>query len=197
LKLPEDAIAFGRGWHMDMSYRARPPMGTFLHGKEIPEVGGDTCFASLTYAWLMLSERMRTMLSDLIAVHESWPPDALLYGGMGLKNLDKPREVARHPLAGSHPESNDPILFVSPYYAREIEGMTPEESRAMFDFLNAHATRGELTCRVRWEPDTIVMWDNRSTIHEALDDDLEAKLHGRGYRRRMHRAVVRDPRPTP
>ena len=194
LKLPEDVQAFGSGWHMDMSFRACPPMGTFLHGKDIPPVGGDTCFASLTYAWRMLSQRMRDVLDNLVAVHESWPPDATLFGGMGFKDLDKPREVARHRLAGRHPESGETVLYVSPYYAREIEGMTREESQALFGFLNGHTTRSELTCRVRWEPDTIVMWDNRGTIHEALNDDLEAKLHGKGYRRRMHRAVVRDPR---
>ncbi len=197
LKLPDDVQAFGSGWHMDMSFRARPPMGTFLHGKDVPAVGGDTCFASLTNAWLTLSESMRDLLKGLVAVHESWPPDPTPFGGMGFKDLDKPREVARHPLAGVHPESGARLLSISPYYAREIEGMTREESAALLNFLNGHATRNELTCRIRWQPDTIVMWDNRATVHEALDDDLEAKLHGKGFLRRMHRAVVRDPRPSP
>lgn len=194
LKLPGDVKGFGSGWHMDMSYRAHPPMMTILHAKEIPPAGGDTCFTSLRLARLTLSARMRGILDGLVAVHESWPPDPTRFSGMTITNLDKPREVARHPLVGRHPDTGEPFLFVSPYYAREIEGMSPEESHALLAFLNEHATRDELTCRVRWEPDTIVLWDNRWTLHQALDDDFGAILHGEGYRRRMHRAVVRDPR---
>jgi taurine dioxygenase len=194
LKLPGDVKGFGSGWHMDMSYRVRPPMTTILHAQEVPPVGGDTCFTSLRYAWLTLSARMRGLLDGLVAVHESWPPEPVRFSGMTITNLDKPREVARHPLVGVHPEAGEPFLFVSPYYAREIEGMSPEESLALLEFLNRHATRDELTCRVRWAPGTIVLWDNRWTLHQALDDDFGAILHGGGYRRRMHRAVIRDPR---
>lgn len=193
-KLPTDTQAFGSGWHMDMSFRSIPPMGTILHGKEIPPVGGDTCFASLIYAWKTLSETMQRTISGLVAVHESWPPDPRQFEGISFRDLDTPREVARHRLAGRHPESGEPLLFISPYYAREIEGMSPAESRALLEFLNGHATRNELTCRVRWEPDSIVMWDNRCTVHEALDDDLEAQLTGTGYSRLMHRVVIRDSR---
>lgn len=194
LKLPGDVKGFGSGWHMDMSYRALPPMTTILHAQEVPPVGGDTCFTSLRYAWLTLSERMRGLLDGLVAVHESWPPEPARFSGMTITNLEKPREVARHPLVGTHPENGERFLFVSPYYAREIEGMSPEESLALLDFLNRHAVRDEFTCRIRWQPDTIALWDNRWTLHQALDDDFGAMLGGQGYRRRMHRAVIRDPR---
>ena len=192
LKRPEETQNFGSGWHMDMSFRERQPLATILLARDMPPVGGDTMFASLKYAWQTLSPRLREILGELSAVHESWPPDTSLFKGMSFHDVEKPREVAEHPLAGRHPETGEAFLWVSPYYAREVKGLAPEESAALLGFLNAHATRPEMTCRLRWEVGTIVIWDNRWTIHQALDDDFGARIHGKGFSRLMHRAVVRQ-----
>ena len=48
--------------------------------------------------------------------------------------------------------------------------MTEAESRPLIDFLNRHMTRPEFTCRVRWQPGQVVIWDNRFTLHYPIND---------------------------
>ena len=57
-------------WHSDMTFRQHPPSVTVLRGITIPEVGGDTLFASMTSAYDSLSEGMKRYLEPLVAVHD-------------------------------------------------------------------------------------------------------------------------------
>ena len=38
-------------WHIDVSFREKPPMGSILRGKVIPETGGDTLFSNAAAAY--------------------------------------------------------------------------------------------------------------------------------------------------
>ena len=65
------------------------------------------------------------------------------------------------------------------FHTVAFEGMTPEESKPMIDWLQAHATRPEFTCRVQWKPGTITIWDNRRTMHNAINDYHGMRRHMR------------------
>ncbi|MFY9314923.1 MAG: TauD/TfdA family dioxygenase [Burkholderiales bacterium] len=82
-----------------------------------------------------------------------------------------------------HPETGRKNLFVCPAFIHNIVGMTPAQSRPLIDFLVRHATRPEFTARYRWRPGTVGIWDNRASLHYALNDYL-------GMERRMMRLVV-------
>jgi len=61
-------------------------------------------------------------------------------------------------------------LFVQKTYIRHFEGMTEAESKPLLDFLIDHATHPRFQCRVRWHDGQVLIWDNRCTMHRALND---------------------------
>src|SRR5262245_401749 len=61
--------ANGEGWHTDVSCDQEPPMGSILYIRQSPPIGGDTLFASMYAAYEALSDRMKTYLEGLTAIH--------------------------------------------------------------------------------------------------------------------------------
>jgi len=45
--------------------------------------------------------------------------------------------------------------------------MTEQESQPLLNYLNALATNPSNNCRVRWQKDSLTVWDNRCTQHCA------------------------------
>src|SRR5207245_2148049 len=97
--------------------------------------------------------------------------------------------VAAHPVVRIHPETGRRALYVNVAHTVGFEGMTPEESAPILEYLFAHQGRPELTCRFRWRPASIALWDNRCTQHNPIND-----YHG--YRRLMHRVTLAGDKPA-
>ena len=94
----------------------------------------------------------------------------------------------RHPVVQVHPETGKKVLFVNALFTTHIEGLPPLESLALLDFLCQHAALPEHTCRFQWTPDSVVLWDNRSTQHKPVNDFLPAP-------RCLHRVVSEGDQP--
>jgi taurine dioxygenase len=187
---------FGGTWHSDFSFLDEPPSLTFLYAVELPEVGGDTLWSSQYAAYDSLSVGMRRMLGSLRAVHTGWPhgtsgpgPDAAVSRSVVMTRNDPSadREVL-HPVVRTHPVTGRQALFVNPVYTQRFEDMPIEESRSLLAYLFEHATRAEFTCRLRWAPGTLAIWDNRCLLHLAINDYD-------GSRRLLHRTTVAGERP--
>ena len=187
-KEPEQTVNIGGGWHTDHSYDEAPAMGSILYAREVPEVGGDTMFASMYAAYDSLSEGLKSMLCSLNAVHSSRhvfgasadrPAD--LAGRLG--NEADATQDAVHPMVIRHPVSGRPALYVNPGFTIGIEGWTAAESAPLLGFLYAHASRPEHTFRFRWMQGSVAFWDNRATWHYALNDY-------QGQQRLMHRITL-------
>ena len=96
--------------------------------------------------------------------------------------------TAAHPAIRVHPETGRPALYVNRSHTVAFEGMTEAESRPLLEFLYAHAIRPEFTCRLRWRAGDLAVWDNRCTMHYAVNDYD-------GARRLMHRTTLKGERP--
>ncbi len=189
---------FGGTWHSDFSFLDCPPMATLLYAREIPPVGGDTLWANQYLAFEALSPAYRELLMGLRAIQTGWPHGTT--GPKGQAGLSRSVKMVRgdpsadreivHPMVRRHPTSGRPALFVNPVYTQRIEGMSEAESAPILRFLYEHAVKPEFTCRLRWQPGTLAIWDNRATLHLAINDYD-------GHRRLLHRTTVAGETPIP
>ena len=190
---PDDTgKVIGEDWHMDLAWLAKPPGITMLYGEVIPPVGGDTCFASLSRAYKSLSPAMIAFLRGQIGLHSGKGVFAInAVHSKRLGTLPEAQSIetveVEHPVICAHAATGRPYLFVSSVMTR-FKGMTEAESKPVINFLLARTTQPEFTCRVRWEQDTLTMWDNPYVLHTAINDYS-------GYRRVTYRTTVEGPVP--
>ena len=165
---PESANVFGNGWHADGTADEEPSLGSMLHITRMPEPGsgGDTLFANMHLAYDMLSPKLKELLAGLTAIHDG----AHAFRGHKIPAGYEP-PVSEHPVVVRHPETDRPLLYVNPAYTSRIPQLSADESQAVLDLLfSVVPNRPMLACRVRWEPNTLVFWDNRCVQHHATYD---------------------------
>ena len=194
IKLPDERVNFGGLWHSDTAYLETPPIGATLLAREVPPVGGDTLFANMYLAYETLSDGLRRVLDGLRAVNSSAKADVTKtredrLAESGAKLAPGAALSAVHPVVRTHPETGRKLLYVNGGHTVRFEGMTEEESAPLLNYLFAHLCRPEFTCRLRWQPGTLALWDNRCTQHNPIND-----YHGQ--RRVMHRISLGAQRPV-
>ncbi len=200
-------MVFGEGWHTDSPFLPEPPAITLLRSVQVPPIGGDTTWANSALAYSMLSDTYREMiqrlkvhfsLRDVLkSVHEAVEPSdspigRLAAGRESERLSDDLRRKIRgnaHPLVRTHPVTGEKALYVDSSYGIGIEGMSAEESAPLIHFLSEHTTQPAFGCRLRWEPDMLVLWDNRLCLHQAYNDY-------QGHRRELYRTTVAGEKPT-
>ena len=194
-KKPSEKLNFGYEWHSDTTHLPIPPLGSILYALKVPQQGGDTMFANQYLAYDALSDGMKRMLADLRIVFtnaNTYGKDATRFKtgvakDMTVAQAPEEKEVL-HPIVRTHPETGRKELYLSTTHFSHIEGMTKAESQPLLDQLSKHAVRPDFTCRFKWRPGSIAMWDNRCTMHYAVNDFPEA-------RRIMQRVTLQGDRP--
>jgi taurine dioxygenase len=180
--------ATGDGWHSDVSCDAEPPMGSILHLFEIPPTGGDTLFASMYAAYDALSPGMKTYLGSLTATHDSGPNYTDRAKRTGHHDPARVYPANSHPVIRTHPETGRKAIFVNPIFTTEIDDVAKDESRAILDYLFAHIAKPAFHCRFRWARNSVAIWDNRCTIHQAMWDYFPQTRTG-------HRITIQGDKP--
>jgi len=161
--------ANGEGWHTDVSCDLEPPMGSILYIKKCPPKGGDTLFASMYAAYEALSDRMKTYLDGLTAVHDGESVYRGLYKNFNV--ADKPEYPrAIHPVVRTHPVTGKKGLYVNRGFTRSLVGLPRDESDAILRYLYEHMENPLFQCRFRWQENSIAFWDNRCVQHRAMWD---------------------------
>lgn len=193
---PESPNAADR-WHTDVTWTAEPPQVALLRATVVPARGGDTLFASMTAAYRALSPALQTRLARLVVRHDNTHFIEAVVSKMG-REMDaqlglsaKLREhypPVDHPLVRTHPETGRRAIFYGGGFMRSIVGMTAEESDAIFALLAVHVNRPEFQCRFQWREGDLAIWDERSTIHRAVNDHFP-------QRRTVRRCEVDGDRP--
>ncbi len=193
LKLEHERVNFGGIWHSDTAYLDAPPMASMLIAREVPPAGGDTLFANMYLAYETLSDGMKRILDGLMAINSSAKADVTRTREDRTKDRGRPdarREyVAAHPVVRVHPETGRKALYVNIAHTVGFEGLTADESAPILEYLFRHQVRPEFTCRFRWRPGSLALWDNRCTQHNPIND-----YHG--HRRLMHRVTLAGDKPV-
>ncbi len=184
------ASLFGGGWHTDSPFLVEPPSITTLRQIEGPPFGGDTVWANCALAFRHLSPVYQDMLRPLrvhMSAANNYATQAKLMGkAIAFADEEQFQQGQRgtyHPLVRTHPETGEESLYICDTYAAGIEGMTTWEAKPILDFLVQHTTQHAFTCRLRWEPGMVALWDNRATMHLGPNDYD-------GYRREMYRTTT-------
>ena len=184
---------FAENWHTDWSFKKHPPIGTCLYSLVVPPVGGNTGFANQQMALAQMPDELRQRLEGKVALHSA----AAAYGPQGtygekdqgsdrsMKILfsDQANKSEPHPVIAKHPESGADTIFGTVGYIHTIEGMSQEDSQQLIMDLYAWQTREEFQYTHVWQPNMLVMWDNRSVLHRA-NGGYD------GYDRELHRLTI-------
>ncbi len=185
----EQAPLFAENWHTDWSFQERPPAGTCLYGITIPPHGGNTLFANQYAALDAMPETLRSRLEGAEAIHSArggYAPDGA-YGeadqqtdrSMDIISSEQALATQLHPVIRTHDETGRRGLFGCVGYVIGIEGMDGGEANELLAEWYHWQTRDEFVYSHAWEPDMLVMWDNRSLLHRATGgyDGHDRLLH--------------------
>ena len=191
-KEPGTELNFGGVWHSDSPYMEKPPKATVLYAVDIPPSGGDTMFANMYAAWESLSGGMQALLEGRKGIFSACcvqTNDNLKLGDV-IRRKDYVMAMAEqvHPIVRTHPDTFRKSVFISRVHVQRIDGMTEAESAPILDYLAEAAVQPQFTMRLRWQPGSLVIWDNQCIQHYALNDY-------QGFRREVHRVVLKGDRP--
>lgn len=183
-------------WHTDVTWVEEPPKIALLRAGIVPEAGGDTMWGSMTTAYEALSPRMQEFLSGLEVVHDNESFIAAAGPKMGdteesrkiLEELRRKYPPVTHPLIRTHPETGRRAILFGGDFMKRVVGMSEEESAAILGFVTRHIRKSRFHCRWSWQPGDLAIWDERSTVHQAVNDHFP-------QRRSVHRCVVDGDRP--
>ena len=171
---------YENAWHTDATWREKPPMGCVLRCVECPPVGGDTMWANMALAYDRLPEHIRQQIAGLRARHSI---EATFGAAMPIEKrlaLKAQFPDAEHPVVRTHPETGEKVLFVNSFTTHFTNFHTAANVRcgqdytqggsALLQYLISQSAIPEYQVRWRWKPNSVAIWDNRSTQHYAVMD---------------------------
>lgn len=187
--------AMENGYHSDVSWREIPSMASMLRCAQCPEIGGDTVWVNMALAYERLPEHRKQQIEGLLAAHDIRPA----FGDKMTPEQLRQFPPATHPVVRTHPESGEKILYVNGGFVTHFANFrtrnpvrgafeSHSEKQDLLDYLLRQPAILEYQMRLRWRPNTIAFWDNRSTQHYAVQDYFPTV-------RRMMRATIIGERP--
>lgn len=146
-------------WHSDGTLFECPPQAAMLTAVQLPDVGGDTMWASMYAAWDDLSSYYQRLLESVEVLHSAKRQPYL-----------NATETMVHPAVIRDPITGKKMLFVNSNYSERILGMSERESETLLQMLFEHVNTPEFHVRLRWQIGTIAVWEERVTQHRGVAD---------------------------
>jgi taurine dioxygenase len=106
------------------------------------------------------------------------------------EDIERYGKPVTHPLIRTHPDNGTKAVYFHPTKSKTIEGMTPEESRALLEDLLQRVIQPDVVYRHQWQLGDMVIFDNRSVMHKAHGD------YDRRESRLLYRLILRGERPV-
>jgi taurine dioxygenase len=162
-------------WHTDGSALECPPQAASLRATVLPEVGGDTVWASMYAAYEALSSHYQRLLDGLEALHS-------VEAAYRARPIARENDILGGPRSAVHPVViRDPItgkraLYVNSHYTERILGLTDHENESLLRMLFEHVNTPDFHVRHSWDTHTLVAWDERVTQHRAVNDFVGRRI---------------------
>ncbi len=153
-------------WHTDSSFKATPALASVLSARIVPEVGGETEFASTRLAWDRLPDAQKEELRDLVATHSYANSRDQIDPALMTPEERAALPPVRWRLIWRNPANGREALYIASH-AGAIEGMDGEDGHALLARLIDGAAQSPYTYLHRWRAGDVVMWDNRATMHRG------------------------------
>ena len=187
-------VKHGEGWHTDHTNHERPPKFTCLMAVNIPGRGGDTRFLNMRAAYAALPDDLRKRVDPMQTVNVfkgSASRNTTTHTSEAMVERDGTVEATgvRHPLVRTNPDNNTRAIYFHPSKTENIVGMDPESSQELLQDLLKHAGCPAFEYRHKWRPGDIIVWDNRSVMHQASFDYDVTDL------RMLYRIIIAGDRP--
>ena len=184
---------YENNWHSDGLWRANPAMGCVLRCIECPPIGGDTIWVNMVEAYNNLPDDIKARIAGLRASSSLGHSFGAVLSPEARAKMLAEHPPAEHPVVRTHPETGEKVLNVCSFTTHLANFHTPENVRFGIDkspgaaqllqLLASQATIPEYQVRFKWTPNSVAIWDNRSTQHYAVMDYWPAP-------RKMERAAI-------
>jgi taurine dioxygenase len=189
----------GQGWHTDMSYSKDIALANVLHAQAVPMRNGkplgETQFRNMHAAYDELPDELKHILEGRSATHDFEKFWEVMRQRPGSRRAALTPEQKRRkppvsqPLFRTHPLTGRKVLYANPGYTMWIDGMDPQESGTILDYLFRHQERAEFLYAHHWAVGDVLMWDNIGTVHNAVADYMP---HEPRYMRRAQVMATLD-----
>jgi alpha-ketoglutarate-dependent taurine dioxygenase len=153
-------------FHSDLAFAPEPDLGVSLYGLELVDGASVTLFASGVRACQSLPDELRQRLEGLSALH-IWPIDQSRRTRLDEIGEGDPRH--EHPVICEHPDTGEPILYVTELGTDRIVGLPEEESEALLAELFSRLYDPANVLTHTWRTGDLVVWDNRALQHGRPD----------------------------
>ncbi|MCF1594967.1 TauD/TfdA dioxygenase family protein [Streptomyces muensis] len=173
------ANAGGQYWHADGSFAEVPTSVTLLYCEEAPQDEGETLFADMRRAYLLLPDAVRESLPGLLGNYPCRQiaardmERAVMMRTVTLSEEDRRRQLDHlydftRPLVAEDPETGRRALHLNQHWLSDVVGKPDSESRELLGLLYDTATAPSNVYRHRWTAGDLLVWDNASVMHKAV-----------------------------